>query len=172
MEGVNKKLLWSTLILAAVLVGILSFFAGSYYGRTHGSFFGSSTYSTPSSGTSSEAPAQEGRSPKEILLGQMFWSDPDHKVGLAVNSEKDIRLLMNGETFLLDQLVFFDPEQIGGDWMNCALEMYSLTDHHIIDVGLYVTETDDLGAFINTFCDDIRTTMYPTIKNPFAMYAD
>ena len=170
MEGINKKLLWSTLILAAVLIGILSFLAGSYFGKTHGSFFGGGTGNTPSS-ASAGTPEQSARSAEEILLGQMFWSDPDQTIGLAVSSEKDIRFLMNGETFLLDQLVFFEPEQIGGDWMNCALEMYSLTDGHVIDVGLYVTEMDEIGAFINTFCDDVRTTMYPSLKNPFAKYA-
>ena len=173
MQGVNKKLLWATIILAALLIGILSFLAGSYFGRKNNSAIpnnGANTAPAPS-GNSNGTVQSEGRSAKKILLGQMFWMDPDWTVGLAVNSETDIRFLMNGEFYLLDQLVFFDPEQIGGDWMNCSLEMHNMNDDTVINVGLYVTESDDLGAFINTFCGDVRTTMYPSIKNPFAKYA-
>ncbi|MBR0451778.1 MAG: hypothetical protein IJI78_07270 [Oscillospiraceae bacterium] len=172
MEGVNKKLLWATIILAALLIGILSFLAGSYFGRKNNAVpANTGTTNAPAqSGTPSGTSQAQERTPKEILLGQMFWTDPDGNVGLAVNSETDIRLLMNGETFLLEQLIFFDPVQVDGDWMNCSLEMESLDDGHIADIGLYITESDDLGAFINTFCGSVRTTMYPTIKNPFAMY--
>ena len=172
MEGVNKKLLWATIILAALLICILSFLAGSYFGRRSSAVpANTGTTNTPAqSGTPSGTSQAQGRTPKEILLGQMFWTDPDGNVGLAVNSETDIRLLMNGETFELEQLIFFDPVQVDGDWMNCSLEMYSLADGHIANIGLYITESDDLGSFINTFCGSVRTTMYPTIKNPFAMY--
>ena len=172
MEGVNKKLLWATIILAALLIGLVCFFVGFYIGRGNSSAAPiNSSYTAPASSGSSSGTAQaEGRTPKEILLGQMFWVDPNGNVGLAVNSEKDIRLLMNGETFLLDQLVFFGPDQVDGDWMNCTLEMHSLDDDHVANIGLYITEDEELGMFINTFCGDVRTTMYPTIKNPFAMY--
>ncbi|MBR3354923.1 MAG: hypothetical protein IKG47_06145 [Oscillospiraceae bacterium] len=172
MQGVNKKLLWATIILAALLIGILSFLAGSYFGQKNNSVIpnnGSNTAPAPS-GNSSGAAQSEGRSPKDILLGQMFWMDPNWTVGLAVSSDKDIRLLMNDEIYLLDQLIFFDPTQIDGDWMNCSLEMHSMNDDTVINVGLYVTESDDLGAYINTFCGDVRTTMYPSSKNPFAKY--
>ena len=172
MEGVNKKLLWATIVLAALLIAILSFLAGSYFGQKNNAVpANTGTNNAPaSSGNTSGTAQAQGRTPKEILFGQMFWVEPDGNVGLAVNSETDIRLLMNGETFELEQVIFFDPVQVDGDWMNCSLEMYSLDDGHIADIGLYITEDNDLGAFINTFCGSVRTTMYPTIKNPFAMY--
>ena len=171
MQGINKKLLWSTIILAALLIGILSFLAGSYFGRRSGSNTPSHTPSVTPSPSGGSSAATQVRTPQEILYGQMFWADPDFKVGLAIKGGNDINVIMNGESFLLDQVVFFDPVQVDGDWMNCTLEMHSMSDDHMVNIGLYITETDDLGAYINTFCGDVRTTMYPTIKNPFAMYA-
>ena len=96
MEGVNKKLLWATIVLAALLIAILSFLAGSYFGQKNNAVpanTGTNNAPTPSGNTSGTTQAQ-GRTPKEILFGQMFWVEPDGNVGLAVNSETDIRLLM------------------------------------------------------------------------------
>ena len=162
MQGINKKLLWATLILAAVLIGLIGFLLGSSFAGRNGS---------PAPSGEAEAP-KVVRTPKEILLGQHFWSSPDFSAGMRVLSETEIDMVFGDEVFVMEELTFCDPYQDKDDWINCTMKVRSKKDDRISLISFYITENDSVGAFINTYFGSTRTSMYPTIKNPMARFVD
>ena len=162
MQGINKKLLWATLILAAILIGLIGFLLGSSFASKNGGSAPSGEAETP----------KVVRTPKEILLGQRFWASPDFSAGMRVLSETEIDMVFGDEVFVMEELSFSDPYQEKDDWINCTMKVRSKKDDRVSLISFYITENDSVGSFINTYFGSTRTSMYPTIKNPMAMFTD